>query len=132
MTTCRLPVPSNVASIFQTAFLFALKDSIFRDVLCLQLTTRPIYTILPYSNEIETKSLEGNKEKSVNDFSEILHKLGLTPTLQHQARCKTTYIIYSFVSLQLKVQCPNSTLGWLPPAFYFKKSSFFTLNTLTT
>lgn len=115
----------------QHSFLH-LKTQSFVTFLCLQLTTRPIYTILPYSNEIETKSLEGNKEKSVNDFSEILHKLGLTPTLQHQARCKTTYIIYSFVSLQLKVQCPNSTLGWLPPAFYFKKSSFFTLNTLTT
>ena len=109
-----------------------LKTQSFVTFLCLQLTTRPIYTILPYCNKTETKSLEGNKENSVDDFSETLHKLGLTPTLQHQARCKTTYIIYSFVSLQLKVRCPNSTLGWLPPAFYFKKSSFFTLNTLTT
>ena len=115
----------------QHSFLHSKTQS-FVTFLCLQLSTRPIYTILTYCNKTETKSLEGNKEKSVNDFSEILHKLGLTPTLQHQARCKTTYIIYSFVSLQLKVQCPNSTLGWLPPAFYFKKSSFFTLNTLTT
>ena len=62
-----------------------LKTQSFVTFLCLQLTTRPIYTILPYCNKTETESLEGNTEKSVDDFSEILHKLGLTPTLQHQA-----------------------------------------------